>query len=99
MKRETLIKLANNKKWKITYKKYRYWDNVLYFNNTAICFDIIDENIEIILRKIEYFLKFVTQEYIRNAVENNVQSLGVINYKNKNKFGGKIYFKFNEEVI
>lgn len=99
MKRITLMEIARNNNYKISYKKYRYWDNVLFFNDTAICFDVIaEDNIEVICRILEYFPKFVTKEYIKNAIESNAESLGVIDYRNKHMFGGKIYFKYNEEM-
>lgn len=99
MKESTLMKIAKNNEYKVKYKKYCYWDNTLFFNNTAICFDVIIEyNGRTIKTDLDCFPKFVTKEYIKDAVESNAESLGCINYKNKNKFGGKIYFKFNEEM-
>lgn len=99
MKEKTLMKIAEEQNFKILYRKYKYWDHSLFFNNTAICFDIITEqNTNTICGALETFPKFVTKEYIKNAVENNAQSLGIINYKNINKFGAKIYFKFDEEM-
>lgn len=98
MTETTLRKIAKNNDYTVKYKKYRYW-TVLFINNTAICFDYITEdNSENICVVPKYFPKFVTKEYVRNAIENNAKSLGVIDYRNKNKFGGKIYFKFDEKI-
>lgn len=100
MKETTLMKIAKDQNFRVSYKRYKYWDHTLFFNNTAICFDIITEqNTNTICSVLETFPKFVTKEYIMNAVKSNAESLGCINYRNKNKFGGKIYFKYNEEVI
>lgn len=99
MKETTLMKIAKDNGYNISAKKYRYWNNALFFNNTAICFDIIKEDgFETICDMSESFPKFVTKEYIQSAVESNAESLGIINLKNKNKFGSKIYFKFDEEM-
>lgn len=97
MKETTLMKIAKDNGYTVEYKKYRYWNNVLFFNDTAICFDIITENGSETIRELD-FPKFVTKEYIKNSVEANAESLGIVDYRNINKFGGKIYFKYNEEM-
>lgn len=91
MKLSTIYKIAEENNYTVCYKRYEYWNNVLFLNDTAICFDVKSEygNTRTIRTDSEYFPSFVTKEYLKECVENNYPCLGVIDYRRKHTFGGK----------
>lgn len=97
MKEQSILKLAEKNGYTVEYKRYKYWDNVLHLNNTAICLSVQCENNGFtIATGTENFPAFVTRSYIQECVENNYDCLGVINRRNEHKFGGKINHTYKE---
>ena len=95
MKLSTLYSIAEKENYIVEYKRYSYWDSVLYFNNTAICLNVhYAGNTQTIRTDPEYFPAFVTRKYIKEAVENNYECLGLIKEKNRDKFGGRVNYTF-----
>ena len=99
MTERTLEKIAKDFGTEVVYKKYRYWDSVPHINDTALCFDVTNENGSItIAYDPEYFPKFVTIEYVTNAIEDKAENLGWKNYAAKG-FGVKKIHPYEKPFV
>lgn len=76
MKYENVIKLAHKNNWEVEHKKFRYWDNVLYVNNTAMCFMYYNEKYNNESIGDYNTLPFGTKNNIILSVQNNLACLG-----------------------
>lgn len=75
MQRNSILKAAEKEGMVVDSRRYVYWDNVLYLNGTAICFDctLKDESFTI---RTDDFPAFATLGYIIHAVRAGAPNLG-----------------------
>jgi len=103
LKKTSILNLAEKNGYKVEYKKYGYWDNILHINGTAIAFNVqIDTNGSTLLTCTESFPAFCTLDYIKSAIEYKASSLGYKqSYQTGTKpFGGKIWddYSFTKQI-
>lgn len=94
MTNKTIERVAKELGKQVEYKKYKYWDYVPHIGETAIVVDVCTQNSGQTILKCEDFSKSITKDYIKSAVEQGAESLGLKNYQNKGF--GKIFYRFDE---
>lgn len=91
-----LLKLAKANGFSVALGNWGYWTNVVYLNNTAIAFSVFEGTTSGILFE-NALPKFVTKEYIINAVKAGATHLGHCDGNYKPFINGyKKWYKYND---